>query len=403
MKKATPLIILWCALMAISPAARAAPPAAPSDWPSLNFDSAQSNYNSVEKTLSSHNVLKLKVKWVYPGKTCSPGFPMADASYPVAAAGHVFVPVQSGSTIHVRELDALTGRCITRFTKDAQGGMLWNSGNLYLAGKYLQAFDPATGNLVARVTATSNLGGSIFVKPLADKKVILAGFANRVQSSIYTVDAGSYQVLHRLPSTSAVAAVLTGRVVTSTLTGSVFYDEATGKALARQPYFGSNWFAGPNLAYMVASPPRKNARLYAYGPNGGWAWSRTVGPVMATQNTDWPHAVGPNTLYIQTLKPQEGIDALDPSTGAVLWTQRLADVNRLVLMNDVLLALTYPLGQQVRLAVLNPQNGKIIGAIVLSSGYSAFVANQDLMVANGMVYIRVVGPGNTPQLVALGL
>jgi outer membrane protein assembly factor BamB len=405
MKKAAPLIILWCALLAGSPLvgqrARAAPLS--SDWPSLNFDAAQSNYNSTEKTISAHNVLKLKVKWVYPSGACSPSFPMSDASYPILAAGHVFVPIQNGATIHVRELDALTGRCITRYKKNAQGGMLWDNGSLYLAGVYLQDLDPATGNVQAKINVTSRLPGSIFVKPLADKKLILAGFANRVQSGIYTVDAASNQVLHKLPSTSAIGAVLTGRVVTSTLTGSVFYDEASGKLVAKQPFFGSDWFAGSSLAYVVASPPKKKARLYAYGPNGHLSWSRAVGPVMATQNTDWPHAVGPTTLYVHVLTPREGIQALDPATGNVEWTRSLANVNQLVLANDVLFALTYGLGQPVRVVALDPATGKVIGAIVLSSGYFAFWAPNGLMVANGMVYVRVVGPGNVPELVALGL
>lgn len=407
MWKVAPLIILWCALPALQSRAHAAPPT--SDWPSLNADAAQSNYNSTELTISAKNFLKLKRKWVYPGPQCSPSFPMSgyDASYPIVGGGHVFVPIQSGYNIHVRELDALTGKCITRFSKDAQGGMLWSGTTLYVAGKHLQAIDPATGRALAKIDAAQKFSGSIFVKPLADKKLILSGFANRIQSKIYTLDAATNTVLHRLPSASASAAVTSGRVMTSTLKGSILYDEASGRALARPPYFGSNWFAGTDKEYMVASPPGKGATLFGFDSSGRKLWSHTVGPVMAAQSQDWPHAVGPDAVYVTNFRPHqgvqgEGVQAIDPTTGHALWTLPLANVNQLALANDVLFALTYSLGQPVRVVAIHPKTGKTIGAIVLSSGYYGFFARDGLMVANGMVFVRVQGPQGS-QIVALGL
>jgi hypothetical protein len=45
--------------------------------------------------------------------------------------------------------------------------------------------------------------------------------------------------------------------------------------------------------------------------------------------------------------------------------------------------------------------GKAIGALSLSTGYFAFPTNNELMVADGMVFVRAVGPSGT-TLVALG-
>jgi hypothetical protein len=391
MKKAASLVILWFALLAGSSFATAAP--ASSDWPSMDYDAAQSNFNRVEKTISSKNILKLKVKWATP---------IADGSYPIVSGAKVYIPFQTGKNVHVKVVDAVTGKAVTRYPKDAQGGLLATGGNLYVAGRFLQVIDPSSGGRLAKIDATGKFPGSIFVNPVADNKFVLAGFANRINSSIFTLDPSNNQVLHKLPSASAAIAAATGRVVTSTQKGSVIYDETSGKTLASPPYFGSKWFAGTLLAYMVASPPRKNATLHAFDGSGHHTWSRTVGPALATQGTDWPHALGPDALYIQTLTPQPGVQALDPLSGRVLWTQRLTNVNQLVLVNDVLLALTYNLGQAVRLVALQPTTGKTIGAIVLSNGYYAFATPNGLMVANGMVFVRAVGPGGS-QLVALGL
>jgi len=56
----------------------------------------------------------------------------------------------------------------------------------------------------------------------------------------------------------------------------------------------------------------------------------------------------------------------------------------------------------VRLIALRAATGVPIGAIVLSLGYYAFNAANSLMVANGEVFIRTVGPGGS-KLVALDL
>jgi hypothetical protein len=153
---------------------------------------------------------------------------------------------------------------------------------------------------------------------------------------------------------------------------------------------------------MVASPPGKGATLFGFDSSGHRIWSHTVGPAMAAQSQDWAHAVGPDAVYVTTLRPRVGIQAIDPTTGHALWTQTVANVNQLALANNLLLALTYSLGQPVRLVAIHPTTGKIVGAIVLSSGYYAFWAPNGLMVANGMVFIRVQGPQGS-QIVALGL
>jgi len=82
MKGISALVILSCLVFVPRPLAIAAPTA--SDWPALGADASQSNYNPGEKIIKSANALKLKVRWTSA---------IAEQSYPIVAAGHVYVPV----------------------------------------------------------------------------------------------------------------------------------------------------------------------------------------------------------------------------------------------------------------------------------------------------------------------
>jgi len=122
--------------------------------------------------------LKLKVRW---------SAPVAAQSYPIVAGGRVFVPVLSGSKVHVRALDATTGKSVTGYPKDALGGLLVSGGVLYLAGHVLQAVDPSTGQRIARIAGAPSLPGSTFVAPQADAKYLFAGYYSGARNSIPTI------------------------------------------------------------------------------------------------------------------------------------------------------------------------------------------------------------------------
>src|SRR5947209_17989023 len=162
MRKLALLIILGV-LAAGGIPAHAAP--SPSDWPSLGYDSAQSNDNVAEHVLDLHNVLKLKVKWTAPDPT---------ASYPVVAGGRVQMPAARGKQVQVRVLDAATGKQKAFFARDVLGGQLFAGGNLITAGHILEELDPSSGQLIAQLTASGD-AKSTFVAPLTDRKVVLAG------------------------------------------------------------------------------------------------------------------------------------------------------------------------------------------------------------------------------------
>lgn len=366
-----------------------------SDWPSLNYDAAQSNDNSAETTLTARNVLKLKVKWTAP---------IADVSYPVVANGRIYVPIVAGHKIHVQVLDALSGKPLGKIAKDALGGLLVDNGSLYLAGYSLQQIDPTTDQRTAQIAPPATLRGGVFLNPVADQKIILVGYSSSARvpgARLFTIDPTSNQVVRTLPSTDAAGTIDgSGRVFTETTAGSAFYDEASGRTVARPSGLRSKWFVGDTLAYTVASMKRGNAILYAYDGAGHRAWSRTVGPPLGA--IDWPHAVSPSAVYVQIFRPQPGIQALNPTNGHVLWTRHIPDISALTLAGGVLYALSYSLGQPVRLIALHAGTGAPIGAIVLSLGYYAFNAINSLMVANGEVFIRAVGPGGS-RLVALEL
>jgi outer membrane protein assembly factor BamB len=299
-------------------------------------------------------------------------------------------------------LNSSNGKTLGTYTEDALGGLLMRLGILYTAGHALQAIDSATGESIAKITPHPSVKGGIFLNPIADKKVILVGYAlPRGPGSLYTVDPNANQLVSKMASATSVGTLGTGRVLTETATGSAFYDERSGKTLWSRTAIKSNWFAGDALDYTVSSVKGKNTTLYAYDGTGHSVWSRSVAPPLAVQ--DWPHSVSTSAVYVQVLRPQVGVQALDPLSGTVLWTRTIPDVQHIVLANGVLYVLTYGLGQQVRLVALHADTGVPIGAIVLSSGFFAFPASNGLMVANGMVFIRAANTTGTQVLVALGL
>jgi hypothetical protein len=391
MRKLAALIILGALLLASVTSAHGAAPSA--DWPSLDYDAAHSNYNSGETTLTVHNVLKLKVKWIAPE---------TNVSYPVVAAGKVYVPVLAGTATHIAVLNATTGKTLGTFSRDALGGLLINNDVLYAAGHALQALDPATGERIARMIPSPSVKGSVFLNPVTDGKHLVVGYTvPRGAGSLYSVNPTSDQLGPKMASSSGVGALTLGRILTQTLAGSASYDESNGKSVWSRAAVKSNWFAGSVFAYTVASVRGKNTTIYAFDGTGDVNWSRTVASPLAV--SDWPHAVTPSAVYIQVLRPSAGIEALDPLTGRVLWSRGLSDVEHIVVANGVLYALTYGLGQPVRLVTLRADTGAPIGAIVLSSSYFAFPAVNGLMVADGMVFIRAVTGAGTQLLLGLGL
>lgn len=390
MKKLASLI-LGILLLTGQPSARAA--STGSDWPSLGFDAAQSNNNSAEMRITPQNALKLKVKWTSP---------IADASYPIVAAGRVYLPVIKQGRVHVRVVDAASGKQTGLYAKDAEGGILALRNQVYLAGHVLQDINPATGDKAGAITASPHTARGTFLNPLGTDSVMVAGYypaGKVIPTSLYAIDPQSNKVLWKVPSISALGTIGPGRILTQTSTGSELYDTA-GKRVTSQPNVYSDWFAGSILSYTVASIGRRRATLYAVDGTGARIWKRAVGPYSRT--TGWPHAVSQDSLYIQTLLPAEGIEALDPESGHVQWSKRIQDIQRIVLANDLLFVLTFRLGQPVHLVIMRAHTGAPIGSIVLSADYSVYPTQNELMVAAGMVFIRAVGPGG-PQLIALGL
>ncbi|GAC1628736.1 MAG: hypothetical protein NVS4B2_10110 [Chloroflexota bacterium] len=393
MRKLHALIIVGFMLAAAYGPASAAP--SPSDWPSLNADAAQSNSNPTEKTLTARNILKLRVRWTAPDSALA---------YPIIAGGRVYLPRVSGHAVHVRVLDAQTGKQLAVMARNATGGMVYADGNVYLAGHVLQEVDPATGGLVAQAHALPATSNGTFLYPLADHKIVLAGYyagsGRQATSSLYAFSPDMSRALWKAPSLRAQGTIGQNRILTDVTAGASIHDETSGRRIALQRSLHSDWFSGRLFNYTVATVKQGNETLYAFDGAGHRAWSIVVGPRLLVQR--WPHAVGSSGLYVSTLRPQGGLASFDPELGTVQWRQSIPNIQRLALANGVLYALTYSLGQPVRLVLMHADTGKVIGAIVLASGYYAFASQNELMVANGMVYIRATGPTG-PVLLALGL
>jgi PQQ-like domain len=241
----------------------------------------------------------------------------------------------------------------------------------------------------------------MFLNPVSDGKIVLVGYASQSQSTpngLYAVDLQSHRILWRAASTTALGTIGMGRILTVTSGGSTFDGETTGKIVTRQRSIFSDWFTGNGHAYTVAAVGKGNATLYAFDKGGHTLWKKAVGPPMAT--TGWAHAVGSAAVYVSTLKPTSGVEAVDPVTGSVLWHRSVPDVQRMVLANNALFVLTYGLGQPVRVIAFSAKTGSAIGSLSLTPGYYAFPDLNALMVADGMLFIRAVGP-NGGELLAL--
>jgi hypothetical protein len=367
--------------------------ASTSNWPALDADAAHTNSNPDEKTLTAKNVLKLQVKWAAPVPTLS---------YPVVMDGRVYVPAAAGKTTHVHVVDVATGKTLATFTKDASGGILATDTGIVLAGHVLQSLDAATGKQQAQIDAPVGLHGGIYLDPVADSTVVVAGYATSSRAStanLYSVDLSSSSIVHTMTSSTALGIVANGRILTDTPTGGAFYDEKSGKSVAKQPAVFGPWFAGTTLSYTVAPVQGKNVSIMAYDGIGRRVWKRVIGPAYSV--LDWPHAVTPAAVYVERAKPTIGVEALDPITGAVLWQRTVANVQRLAEANGVLYVLSYNLGVPVRLVMFKAATGAAIGAVTLSTQYYAYPEQNDLMIADGTVFLRVVGPGNVQQLLAL--
>lgn len=366
---------------------------APSDWPSINADAAQSNANLTEKGISAGNVLKLKVRWAAS---------IPDISYPVVAGNRVYVPSLSGKVVHARALDLSSGKQVQSYNKGAGGGMLAANGNLYLAGRTLEVLDPATGDKIAGVTGRSTSSHATFTFPIVDRQLVLAGYSSSsrtIPNSLYAINASTNKILWHVPSMNAQGAISTGRILTVTDTGSAFYNETNGRTMASQAAVFSDWFGGAGLNYTVASVHGGKTTLYAFNGSGHKIWSRVVGP--ALDSYGWAHAVSGKGIYVATVKPREGVEALDPGTGTVLWQRSLPGVQRIAYANKLVFVLTAPMGGALQLVVLRSSSGKPVGAVSFSDGYYAFPTSNELMIAGGMVFIRAIAPTGATQLLAL--
>ncbi|HEX8919799.1 MAG TPA: PQQ-binding-like beta-propeller repeat protein, partial [Chloroflexota bacterium] len=365
-------------------------------WRQLNADATQSNYNATEKTLSTHTFLHLRVKW---SVTTAP----LSLSYPIVAGGRVYIPVLSGNHVYARALDVATGKPLKMYSRDTIGGMVYAGSALYLAGSSIQAIDPTTGQQLGQIVANPKVPGGVFIKPVTDGKTLVVGYAGTKQGSInkiYAIDATSNEVRWQAASLNAETAIASSRVLTQVPTGSTFYDEASGKVVARENNMYSDWFAGPLLNYTVATVKTGPATLYAVDGSGKRIWSRVVGPRYITAG--WPHAIAPAGIIMQTLQPRVGVEELDPESGNVIWFRPLPNIAHIAVANGVVYVLTYGLGQPIRLYGFGAGKGKPLGVHILSQGFYGFASDNALMVANGMVFVRAVDSRGNSYLVALG-
>jgi hypothetical protein len=175
---------------------------------------------------------------------------------------------------------------------------------------------------------------------LADRSIILAGYtdlslhAPHMANTLYAFRR-TYPNACAAPSLRAQGNIVAGHVLTETTSGAAGYDERTGRHVepAASSWGMVRWW---KLNYAVRTLGASPLTLFAYAGSGRKVWSRVVGPRLNVQ--DWPHASTGTLIYLQTLLPRAGVEAVDPATGKIVWSEPVPDIQHLAVANNVLYA-----------------------------------------------------------------
>lgn len=392
------LCVLACVASAHQVSAQPAVPA--SDWPMLGHDATSSNRNPVDHALTRQTLVHIKVLWTHSLPTIS---------YPIVSGGRVFAPTLTTKGVRVIEWDAATGKQITKIRREAIGGMVATDTDLVTAGSKLVASKLATGQVDFTSSALTGTARGQFLNPMLNGTTLLAPYVQftttasgrtRVQDRLFAVSALDWRSLWSVNGGSTAApAASDSTVFTSAAHGSQFVELATGKRTTFKHYFATSWFSVGELAYGVTALPHELTTLYCLHPNGERVWSRVVAPPFATST--WPHAAAPGRVFVQVFEPVNGVQALDADTGKVIWTRVVPCVQHMAMANGLLYVASSCLAAPAVIVVLRATDGKQVARVPLPAGYMIYNADNQLMIAAGMLFVRAVGPLG-PALLAFG-
>lgn len=383
--------------------AMAAPPgvAAASDsgsWTQFHYAATRSGYDPLEKTLNPGNVGRISLKW-----QSALGGSVYDT--PLVSGGRVFVLDTLGMLSALRQSD---GRKIWSRPVMLGFGMdstpaIWKdfvvSPGTDSAGGFVAAYDVASGgrkwrtrlsvDLYASITAPAVFGDSVYVS---------AG------TTIYALSASTGKVLWKTRVTTSPDGIVAGPVavsgygefvVAAGVDGHVYaLDAATGAVRWDVNAGGGIYHGGPAIYSGIVYVPEGRG-----GDEGGGfdicalqvSDGRLLWRSYAGDDVHVTPAAGQGRVFIGSI--DEGVRALNSTTGALLWT---ADYQGEVWGAPMLANGVVYVGTDQQLVAYNAATGVMVYISQISSGNASMSSPA---VVNGRVYM---GSGDNAVLV-LGL
>ena len=338
-------------------------------WTQFHYAATKSGYDPLEKTLNPANVGRISLKW---------RSALAGSVYdtPLVSGGRIFTVDTSGKLSALRQSDgrkiwSATIGFISDSTPAILNGLVIAPG-LDATGGFVAAFDVASGarrwrtrldvDQYASITAPATYGSSVYVA---------AG------TTIYALSASGGQVLWKTRVTTSADGIVAGPVAVSgygefvVAAGADGYvyalDAATGAVHWQVKAGGGVFHGGPSIYSGIVYVPEGRSGSEGGGfdicalqvSDGRLLWKSYAG-----DDVHVTPAAGQGRVFIGSI--DEGVNAIDAKTGALLWTA--------------------------------PYQGEVWGAPMLANGVVYVGTDQQLVAYNAatgaMVYESQISAGN---------
>ncbi|HEX8917393.1 MAG TPA: PQQ-binding-like beta-propeller repeat protein [Chloroflexota bacterium] len=292
-------------------------------------DSANTSFNSGERTLSATSIRHLHLAWVFHRQVTGL----------IVGGGRVYAVTQTG----IAMLDPRSGKQIRLFTSKNLGvspglmasGLAYSRGVLVLvSSQAIVAFKPSSGQVLWRrsVSFTTNITIS--------GNVVYIGSYCFNGCPTYALDLRTGKQLWENPSGGLIQSVVAGRVFEGLLwqghCQDRIIDQRTGSLIATLSSCGS-WTGTSSRIYGLVFPPDVKQPASVEPVNGNGQRQRWQVRIGRPDSTAVVFAYG--TLFAATAIPYVGLIALKASTGKILWRRKVSGTFHLLAANHLLFVL----------------------------------------------------------------
>jgi outer membrane protein assembly factor BamB len=365
-------------------------------WTQFHYAATRSGYDPLETTLNPANVGRIVERW-----HATVGGSVYDT--PLVSGGRVFVVDTAGKLSALRQSDgrriwSATVGYIPDSTPAVWGGLVVTPGT-DAAGGFAAAYDGATGARRWRTRLSVDLYASITAPAVFGSSVYLSA-----GSTIYALSASGGRVLWKTKLTSSPDGMVEGPVavsghgefvVAAGIDGHVYaLDAATGAVRWSVNAGGGIYHGGPAIYSGIVYVPEGRSGAEGGGfdivalqvSDGRILWRSYAG-----DDVHVTPAAGQGIVVIGSI--DEGVNALDSKTGALLWTAPYQGEvwGAPMLANGVVYV-----GTDQQLAAYDAASGALV---YLSQISTTNASMSSPAVVNGRVYM---GSGDNEVLV-LGL